>query len=63
LLITFETFAEEAVRGARDIEGLQTYVVNLPGNDQRPEGTKHFDELYFADDTGTSSRRTLMIPR
>ncbi|MCW2654887.1 MAG: long-chain-fatty-acid--CoA ligase [Mycobacterium sp.] len=52
LLITFETFAEEAVRGAHDIEGLDTYVVNLPGNDQRPTGTKHFDELYFADDTG-----------
>jgi long-chain acyl-CoA synthetase len=49
LLITFETFAEEAVKGAGD---LPTYVVNLPGNDQRPEGTKHFDELYFADDTG-----------
>jgi long-chain acyl-CoA synthetase len=49
LLITFETFAEEAVKGAG---GLPTYVVNLPGNDQRPEGTKHFDELYFADDTG-----------
>jgi long-chain acyl-CoA synthetase len=49
LLITFETFAEEAVKGAAD---LPTYVVNLPGNDQRPEGTKHFDELYFADDTG-----------
>jgi long-chain acyl-CoA synthetase len=48
LLITFETFAEEAVKGAGD---LPTYVVNLPGNDQRPEGTKHFDELYFADDT------------
>ncbi|HZU49798.1 MAG TPA: AMP-binding protein, partial [Mycobacterium sp.] len=48
LLITFETFAEEAVKGAGD---LPTYVVNLPGNDQRPEGTRHFDELYFADDT------------
>jgi long-chain acyl-CoA synthetase len=52
LLITFETFAEEAVAGARDIKGLATYLVNLPGNDQRPSGTKHFDELYFADDTG-----------
>ncbi len=52
LLITFENFADEAVQGARDIEELQTYVVNMPGNDQRPEGTKHFDELYFADDTG-----------
>jgi long-chain acyl-CoA synthetase len=49
LLITFETFADEAVKGAGD---LPTYVVNLPGNDQRPEGTRHFDELYFADDTG-----------
>ncbi|BBU21720.1 long-chain-fatty-acid--CoA ligase [Mycobacterium xenopi] len=49
LLITFETFAEEAVKGA---DGLATYVVNLPGNGQRPKGTKHFDELYFADDTG-----------
>ena len=27
-------------------------MVNLPGNDRRPQGTKHFDELYFADDTG-----------
>jgi long-chain acyl-CoA synthetase len=27
-------------------------VVNLPGHDQRPEGTRHYDELYFADDTG-----------
>jgi long-chain acyl-CoA synthetase len=48
LLVTFEMFAEEAVKGAGDVP---VYVVNLPGNDQRPEGTKHFDELYFADDT------------
>ncbi len=52
LLVTFENFAEEAVRGAHDIDGLEVYVVNLPGSDQRPDGTKHFDELYFADDTG-----------
>ena len=51
VLITFETFAEEAVKGASQLEGITTYVVNLPGNDVRPEGTKHFDELYFADDT------------
>ena len=51
VLITFEMFAEEAVKGAAELEGVTTYVVNLPGNDQRPEGTKHFDELYFADDT------------
>ena len=48
LLVTFEMFAEEAVKGAPDVP---TYVVNLPGNDVRPVGTKHFDELYFADDT------------
>ena len=48
LLVTFEMFAEEAVKGAPDVP---TYVVNLPGNDVRPAGTKHFDELYFADDT------------
>ncbi len=51
VLITFEMFADEAVKAAAEVEGLVTYVVNLPGNDQRPEGTKHFDELYFADDT------------
>ncbi len=51
MLITFEMFAEEAFKGASQVEGVTTYVVNLPGNNERPEGTKHFDELYFADDT------------
>ena len=51
VLVTFEMFAEEAVKGAAQVGGVTTYVVNLPGSDQRPEGTKHFDELYFADDT------------
>src|SRR3712207_2695267 len=51
VLITFESFAEEALRGAERVEGVVTYVVNLPGSDARPEGTKHYDELYFADDT------------
>jgi len=51
VLITFEMFAAEAVKGAAQVEGVMTYVVNLPGNDERPEGTKHFDELYFAEDT------------
>jgi long-chain acyl-CoA synthetase len=51
VLITFEMFAEEAYKGASQVDGVTTYVVNMPGNDQRPEGTKHFDELYFADDT------------
>ncbi|MGO8852263.1 AMP-binding protein [Mycobacterium sp.] len=52
LLITFETSADEAVKGAGKIADLSTYVVNLPGNGQRPVGTKSFDELYLADDTG-----------
>ena len=51
LLITFEMFADEAVKGAGQVDGITTYVVNLPGNDVRPAGTKHFDELYFAEDT------------
>jgi long-chain acyl-CoA synthetase len=52
MLITFEGFAAEAVAGARQAGDVPTYVVNLPGSDQRPEGTRHYDELYFADDTG-----------
>ncbi|HLN67499.1 MAG TPA: long-chain fatty acid--CoA ligase [Streptosporangiaceae bacterium] len=52
LLVTFEGFADEAVAGARAAGDMPTYVVNLPGHDQRPEGTRHYDELYFADDTG-----------
>jgi long-chain acyl-CoA synthetase len=51
VLVTFELFAEEAYRGAQQVDGVTTYVVNMPGNDQRPEGTRHYDELYFADDT------------
>jgi long-chain acyl-CoA synthetase len=52
MLITFESFAPEAFKGAHEAGGITTYVVNLPGSDQRPEGTKHYDELYFADDSG-----------
>ncbi len=52
ILITFEGFADEAVAGARQAGDVPTYVVNLPGHDQRPQGTRHYDELYFADDTG-----------
>jgi long-chain acyl-CoA synthetase len=51
LLITFETVADEAVKGAAKIAGLSTYVLTLSGNGQRPVGTKSFDELYLADDT------------
>ncbi|MGN6337616.1 AMP-binding protein [Mycobacterium sp.] len=51
LLITFETSAGEALRGAAEIDGLPTYVVKAPMNAQLPAGTHHFDELYFAEDT------------
>jgi long-chain acyl-CoA synthetase len=51
VLVTFELFADEAYKGAQQVEGVTTFVVNTPGNDQRPEGTRHYDELYFADDT------------
>jgi long-chain acyl-CoA synthetase len=51
VLVTFEMFADEAFKGAQQVDGVTTYVVNMPGNDSRPEGTKHYDELYFADDT------------
>src|SRR5512139_2612269 len=60
VLITFEMFAGEAVKGVAQAVTehgagggeITTFVVNMPGNDQRPEGTRHFDELYFAEDTG-----------
>ena len=53
ILVTFEMFAEEAFKGVKQVEGreITTYVVNMPGNDARPEGTQHYDLLYFADDT------------
>ncbi len=52
VLITFEMFADEAVKGAAEVEGVRTYVVNLPGSDSRPEGTTSFDALYAGEDTG-----------
>ncbi|MDT7538697.1 MAG: long-chain acyl-CoA synthetase, partial [Actinomycetota bacterium] len=30
LLVTFEMFAEEAVKGANEVGGITTYVVNMP---------------------------------
>ena len=50
LLITFETFAAEALKGATQIYGLSTYVVSISGATP-PEGTRSFDELYKAADT------------
>lgn len=51
LLITFEASAEEAVRGATEIDGLRTYVAKAPIDAHLPVGTHHFDELYFAQNT------------
>ncbi|MEO6205782.1 MAG: long-chain fatty acid--CoA ligase [Mycobacteriales bacterium] len=56
VLVTFELFAQEAYKGVQQVRAgggaeILTYVVNMPGNDERPAGTKHYDELYFADDT------------
>jgi long-chain acyl-CoA synthetase len=52
LLVTFETFATEAHKGALAAGDVPTYVVNLPGSDARPAGTRDFDELYRGQDTG-----------
>jgi long-chain acyl-CoA synthetase len=52
MLVTFALFAEEAVKGASRVGGVTTYVVDMPGAGERPEGTHHFDELYGAEDTG-----------
>jgi long-chain acyl-CoA synthetase len=52
LLVTFESFAAEAAKAASEVDGVRTYVVNLPGSQSRPEGTRSYDELYAAEDTG-----------
>ncbi|MCM0673157.1 long-chain fatty acid--CoA ligase [Micromonospora phytophila] len=52
VFVTFELFAEEAAKAAAEVEGVTTYVVNLPGSDRRPEGTRSYDELFRAEDTG-----------
>lgn len=51
VLITFEAFAGEAITGASEVDGVTTFVVTAPGGAQ-PAGTRHFDELYRAADTG-----------
>jgi long-chain acyl-CoA synthetase len=52
ILVTFTMFAEEAVKGASQAGGVTTYVVDMPGGGERPQGTHHFDELYAGIDTG-----------
>jgi long-chain acyl-CoA synthetase len=58
LLITFESMAEEAYKGALTAGGVPTYVVQLPGSEVRPAGTRHFDELYRGEDTGDLEPRS-----
>jgi long-chain acyl-CoA synthetase len=52
VLVTHELFAEEAWKAASQLEDLRTYVVNLPGQEGRPDGTLAFGDLYAAADTG-----------
>ncbi|WP_262985422.1 AMP-binding protein [Streptomyces antnestii] len=52
LLVTFESFADEALEGARQVEGVATYVVTTPTGDGLPEGALPYDGLYSAEDTG-----------
>ncbi|MFB7715380.1 long-chain fatty acid--CoA ligase [Streptomyces sp. NPDC056105] len=52
LLVTFESFADVALEGARQVEGVATYVVTTPTGDGLPEGALPYDELYVAEDTG-----------
>ena len=49
VLITFVSIAEQAVKAAGTVP---TYVVTLPGDDTRLEGTLPYAELYVADDIG-----------
>ncbi|WP_431683026.1 long-chain-fatty-acid--CoA ligase [Kitasatospora sp. KL5] len=52
LLVTFESFADEALKGAQQVEDVTTYIVTTPTGHGLPEGTVHYDELYSAEDTG-----------
>ncbi|HVV07891.1 long-chain fatty acid--CoA ligase [Amycolatopsis sp.] len=52
VLVTFESFAAEATTAASEVDGVTTFVVTVGGSDRRPEGTRHYDELYAAENTG-----------
>jgi long-chain acyl-CoA synthetase len=52
LLITFETCAAEAVKGAAEAGGVQTFMVTLPGSAAKVDGVRSFDELYAAHNDG-----------
>jgi long-chain acyl-CoA synthetase len=47
-LITFDAFAEEAVKGAAGAEDVRVYVVSAPGGPEAPAGTNPFDALVAA---------------
>ena len=50
-LVTFETFAQEALLGVGRLEAvIPTYVLTLSGS-VRPDGTKDYDELCAGEDT------------
>jgi long-chain acyl-CoA synthetase len=51
-LITWESFAAEAAKGAQAVPAVTTYVVNAPGSDARPEGTQPFAALLRQPDDG-----------
>jgi len=44
-LITWEDFAEEAMKGVSGLSRVATYVVNKPGSEAVPEGARPFTEL------------------
>jgi long-chain acyl-CoA synthetase len=47
-LITYDTFAEEAVKGAAGADDVRVYVVPSPGGPDAPPDTTPFDELVAA---------------
>ncbi|GAA5019782.1 hypothetical protein GCM10025734_73320 [Kitasatospora paranensis] len=52
LLVTFESFADEALEGAEQVGGVRTYVVTTLAGRGLPEGTNPYDELCSGEDTG-----------
>jgi long-chain acyl-CoA synthetase len=50
VLITFETFAGEALKGAAQIYGMRTYVLSLSGA-AAPDGASAFEQLLAGEDT------------
>ncbi len=47
-LITFDTFAEEAIKGAAEVDDVRVYVVSSPGGAEAPPDTTPFDALIAA---------------